>query len=390
MKLFDEQPVNTGRQVEADFAKMVCIIGMVLVHAFEEVGTYFPGPGEESAAAYVFVIVLDAIFGAATFMFCMGFGITYSPKADPDYLIRRGGTLLLVAYVLNIVRFVLPDFLNWLITGDSSLFLSEALGSLFCNDILQFAGLALLLFGLLKKLRVSDAGLVIVALLMSAAGSFMRNFDLSEMLHITNEALYLMVNKIAGLLFGTVFSSAPEAEVSCFPLLQWFIFVVAGYLFAKAMLRCKDKNKLYSILFPCGAAILVIYMLIAIPGRIGMMSENLNMYYHLIMPEALICIVASVTVFGMYYGLSRILPEAVSRFAIHISKNLTVIYIFQWVLIGFSLVGTVTVLQLKGVDAANWPAATALQTVLFGIFVLAASCLLAELVRRRNNRRLEK
>ena len=37
MTLFDKEKINTGRQIEADFAKAVCLIGMVLVHAFEEV-----------------------------------------------------------------------------------------------------------------------------------------------------------------------------------------------------------------------------------------------------------------------------------------------------------------------------------------------------------------
>lgn len=388
MKLFNKQLVNTGRQVEADFAKMVCILGMVLVHAFEEVGTFFPGAGEESSLAYLFVVVLDAIFGAATFMFCMGFGIAYTPKNDPNSLIKRGAKLLLFGYLLNFVRYNVPDLLNWLITGDASLCKEEFFPVLFCNDILQFAGLALMLFGLLKKWRVSDVGLVIVSLVMSVAASIFRNFDLSHLLNISSFPLYLIVNQLAGLFFGTVYCEDPTVEATCFPLLHWFIFVVAGYLFAKAMRRCNNKGKFYAIVSPCGALIVTVYMLLAVPNRLGMMNENLNMYYHLITPEALLCIVAAGTVFGMYYGLSRLLPQAVSRFSIRISKNLTKIYIIHWILIGFSLTGICTVCQLLEKDP--WPQATTLQTVLFAVIILVTATVLAELWKRAKDRKKAK
>ncbi|MCQ2418638.1 MAG: hypothetical protein MJ085_02525 [Clostridia bacterium] len=389
MRLFNKQLVNTGRQVEADFAKMICIIGMVFVHAFEEVGGFFPGPGEESSLAYIFVVVLDAIFGAATFMFCMGFGIAYSPNSDADALIKRGGKLLLFGYLLNFARDCIPYLLNYIITRDTYL-ISDALMMQLCNDILQFAGLALLLFGLLKKWRVSDLGLVIVALAMSAFGSFFRNFDIPELLNIRNGNLRTVANQLGGLIFGTVYSEDLTLEASCFPLLHWFIFVVAGYLFAKAMMRCSNKGRFYGIVAPCGAGLVTVYMLLAIPNKLGMMSEDLNMYYHLTTPEALLCIVATLTVFGMYYGLSRLLPDAVSRFAIRISKNLTKIYIIHWILIGFSLAAIITAIQLRGIAQDNWPQATTLQTVMFGIGILLTATLLAEIIQRVQQKREEK
>lgn len=381
MKLFERNPINTGRQVEADFAKMICIIGMIIVHAFEETESMFPLCGGGSGGiGFVFVVVLDALFGAATFMFCMGFGVTYSPKNDAPSLIKRGAKLLLYGYILNAVRYCVPELLNAMITGDMSLLRENWMMDLFETDILQFAGLALMLFGLLKKLKASDLVMVIVALIMSVLGSFLRNFDLGAMLGVTEEAPNLIINQIAAPFVGTTYLSDPELELSCFPLLNWFIFVVAGYLFAKALQRCKEKGKFYAIVSGCGAVILAVYMLIAIPNGIGMMGEDLNLFYHLTTPEALICIVASITVFGGYYALTRLLPNVVSRIAVWISKRLTNIYIAQWLLFGATMIGIYTVEQLKGNDPEALVIGTG-ATLIIAVCVLAASVALAGLYR---------
>lgn len=381
MKLFEAKPINTGRQVEADFAKMICIIGMIIVHAFEETESMFPlCGGGASGVGFVFVVVLDALFGAATFMFCMGFGITYSPKNDAPSLIKRGAKILLFGYLLNAVRYCVPELINGIITGDMSLFAGDWLEELFDNDILQFAGLVLMLFGLLKKLKLSDIGLVIVAVILSIVGSIVRNFDFGAMIGVTAEAPNLIINQIVGLFVGTTYISDPEIQSTCFPLLNWFIFVVAGYLFAKVLQCCKSKGKFYAIVSCCGAVIVSVYMLIAIPNGIGMMGEDLNLFYHLTTPEALICIVASITVFGGYYALTRLLPNVVSRIAVWISKRLTNIYIAQWLLFGATMIGIYTVEQLKGNDPEALVIGTG-ATLIIAVCVLAASVALAGLYR---------
>ncbi|MCQ2545621.1 MAG: heparan-alpha-glucosaminide N-acetyltransferase domain-containing protein, partial [Clostridia bacterium] len=105
MKLFGKEEINTSRQFEFDMAKAVCILGMVFVHCFE---TLSCGDAEGGVTYYIFVIVLDAIFGAGTFMICMGLGITYSWKDNADKLLRRGAIIFVLGYVLNIVRDALP------------------------------------------------------------------------------------------------------------------------------------------------------------------------------------------------------------------------------------------------------------------------------------------
>ncbi|MDO5446077.1 MAG: heparan-alpha-glucosaminide N-acetyltransferase domain-containing protein [Eubacteriales bacterium] len=382
--LFDKNVINTGRQTEADCTKAVCIVTMIIVHVLEELGTFFPSPEvNESAVFYFFVVIIDALFGASTFMFCMGFGIAFSGKNDGDSMIRRGIRLFFCAYLLNIARYGIPDLLNWLITGDSTMCREDFPELLLANDILQFAGLAFILFGFLKKRRISDTGLAVTALVMSALGSIFRNFDLSELLHITGRIPYAVVNQLGGLFFGTIYSYDPEIDLTCFPLMNWFIFVTAGYLFGGVMRRCKDKGRFYRMAVPAGAAVVAVYLAFAVPKRLGMMNENTNMLYHLTTPEALTGIISAVTFFGLFYGLSKILPNSFSVIASRISRNLTTIYVFQWVLIECVLTGALTVMQLQGVSDEEWPAVSLPQIFLVAAVIFAVSMLAAELIRKR-------
>ena len=391
MRLFSKSIVNSGRQTEADFAKAVCLIGMVFVHVFEEIPLYFiNGSLEESTTAYVLVIVLDAIFGAATFMFCMGFGVTFTKKAeDPSYLIRRGIKLLICGYIFNIVRLVIPEIIRDLSRHETETLLTDLLSMFMLLDIFQFAGLALLLLGLLKKWRLSDRSIVFTALGMSIAGSFVRDFPIADMLGIEKPVPAIVTTLTTGLFAGSVFGFDPTLESSPFPLLNWFIFVVAGYLFAKMLRHCENKKRFYTIASCSGGALVILYMLIAIPNRIGMMSGNINQYYHLTTPEALLCIIASISVFGMYYGLSNILPKAVSKAAGVISHNLTYTYVIHWVLIEWSLT-VIAILSFcfgKDPDTVN---VTVGQAILFALIILTAALTLAILYRNhKENKRVK-
>lgn len=321
MSLLVKKDVNTLRQIEADIAKMICLIGMVFVHCFEEMNT---GTQDATVAEYIFVTVLDCLFGASTFMFCMGFGIAYSRNSTPGGLIKRGAQIFLFSYILNIVRYTLPMLLAYALSGNQEpLNLSWTWFTII--DIMQFAGLALMLFGLLKKLKLSQWGIAAVAVLMSVLGSFVRDFDMGS----------LALNQTIGLFFGTVSGEHDGDTLAFFPLFNWFIFVAAGYIFALFLRRCENKNRFYAIVSPAAAALVVLYMLVAIPNRMGMMGEDFNKFYHMATPEALVCAAAAVAVLGMYYAFSKLLGEKVKALITNISGNINRIYCIHWTILGW-------------------------------------------------------
>ncbi len=316
--LFGKEEVNLSRQFEFDMAKAVCILGMVLVHCFESIAA---PSAEDGTAYYIMVIVLDCIFGAGTFMLCMGLGIAYSWKENASKLIKRGAAIFVIGYVLNILRDCIPESILTLM-GKSEW--AEVLRVFLCNDILPFAGLALMLFGILKKLKLSDLALFLVSLGMSVVGSLVRFVDLGN----------TPVNQIAGLFIGTLDEVMPD-EMSVFPLLNWFIVVVIGYLYAKAIRRCKNIGAYYAVSFPVSAVILGIYLLVCIPRELGMMNSSMLYYYQFSTPNVLILFLGAVFATGAYHYISLLFSEKVKKVITRMSSNINSVYCIHWVMIGW-------------------------------------------------------
>lgn len=319
MHLFGKEEVNTGRQFEFDMAKAVCIFGMIVVHCFEELAT--GTVKQDSTGYYIFVTVLDSIFGAGTFMISMGIGIAYNREMNADTLIRRGARIFLFGYILNFLRGALPSAL--VVLAGKWPWLKVWL-YLFATDIMPFAGLALLLLGLLKKQKLSDGAIFLTALAMSAVGSFVRFIPIESPVG----------SELLGILIGTLNAKTPDG-MSCFPLLNWFIVVVIGYLYGKALRRCRDRERYYTLSFLLSGLILAVYMAIAIPRRLGMMNEDIAYYYHFSAPNALILFLGAIFASGLYHFIARLLPERVKAVITDMSRNLNRTYCLQWLLIGW-------------------------------------------------------
>lgn len=320
---FSTKKVNTKRQIEIDIVKAICIIGMVLVHTLEAYKIELAGNTMISTTFdYLVIIVFDGLFGASSFMFCMGVGTVFSKRNSPNQIIKHGFIIFVVAYVLNVFRALLPISFAYWVTGDKSI-MDGILLRIFSNDILNFAGLALILFGLIKKLKkYSDIVLVIVAVSMSVIGSIFRMLDFEN----------AGINTFLGLFLGTIDSASGEA-FAFFPLFNWFIFVVAGYYFGKMIMYCKDRTKFYLKVSTLSFVIVIVYVCIAIPLRLGMMNYDINYLYQITTLEAIVCIFATLFVLGLYYFLSKVLPSFIVRFFERLSKKINAMYCISWCLV---------------------------------------------------------
>ena len=353
MNLFGKDEVNLSRQFEFDFAKAVCILGMVFVHCFE---TLAAPTTESSTAYYIMVIVLDSVFGAGTFMMCMGLGIAYSWKENANKLIKRGIMLFLFGYLLNLIRDGIPRLLLVLLGKESSDVLTMYM---LCDDIMPFAGLALMLFGILKKMKFSDLAVLLTALGMSVLGSFVRFLDCGSTLW----------NELAGLFVGTYSRVDPEV-FGCFPLLNWFIIVVVGYLYAKAIRRCRNINLYYAISFPVSAVILAVYMLISIPNGLGMMNGDIFYYYHFSTPNVLILFTGTVFATGLYHFIALPFGSNIKKIITRMSSNINRIYCIHWVIVCWTS-AVFTLVDYEGFGNAA--------TFAVGVVIFIAANILAEI-----------
>lgn len=364
-KLFGADVINTTRQIQFDIAKVLCLVDMVFVHCFEELG--INDVSEGSAAQFVLVVVLDVLFGAGTFMACMGIGVAYTWKDNAAKFIKRGLALVGISYALNAVRNAIP---YGLLTLSGHELGTEAVVEFLCPDILQFAGLALFLFGLLKRFKLSDFKILAVAIAMSIAGSFIQGFDTGHF--VTNELL--------GIFVGTSDPTYDDA-FACFPLLNWFIVVVAGYLYGNYLRRCTNLNKFHFISCPIATAILTTYMLIAIPNELGMMSGDLDCFYHMNTFNAAVVLTAAVSITGIYYFLAKGIPSIIKRLITRLSSNINSFYCIHWALVGW----TEAILIYRGIDGLDDS-----QILAVGIGIVIVAAIAADIFRHHIRKHIKR
>lgn len=356
---FTAEEVNTHRQIEIDFVKSVLILLMILTHCFEYLSTQAV---QEGNWYYFVVTVVNNFLGgsACAYMMCMGIGIAYSRKRIPEKFIKRGALLFLAGYALNAARFGIP-LLLFCLAGKISF--SDAASDFFAPDIMQFAGLAMMLFGSLKKARLADWSIFFLALLMSISGSFFRFIPVKNWI----------VSAFSGLFIGTLNEQYADNASGAFPLLNWFLIVIAGYLYGKSLRRCNDLERYYAVVTPISGAVVLIYMMIAVPYRLGLMQGNIFIFYHISTPNVVLHFFNLVFLTGLYHFAAKVFFDGVKNKISVVSNDLNTIYWIQWIIIGW----TYSVFKWFDFEFLESPG-----LFLAGILIFCASVFLAECYRK--------
>lgn len=317
---FKKEPVNTGRQIELDIGKAVPILCLAFVHCIIECCT------EEQLAhgvPYLFDMFIGGPMSAPMFMFCMGATIRYSSMHSSKRMALRGLKLIKIGVLLNICRFLIPFLIGFLITGDVDHYLIPLPYYFFGNDILQFAGLSFLCLALFVRLKVSMPALFFISVGMSVAGTFLRGTDFG--------------NDVLNVIFGWFIGTENEAGliISDFPLLNWLVVPVCGYIFGWLLRRVKDKKQFYLSFSPVLLVISVVCLFLGDRYEFGMFAEGENAYYHMITYDVFVCIALTLGLLGVYYAVLQVLPDNIIRFFKYISRNITAFYCIQWVFVRF-------------------------------------------------------
>ncbi len=324
-KIFAQDNINTGRQPEVDIAKAIVIFFLASIHVFVECTSE---EGLSSGIPYFFDSVLGGPWAAPMFIFSMGIGLAYSRHNTPFLIARRGIGLLLLGFLHNTCRYLIPSLIGYAITGDSEFYLNRLPYLFFGNDILQFAGIAMLLMALLRKINLSGLSIVIVSIVLNAFAMIYNNVNLGSP----------VLNVLMGHIIGTADGSSEELIKSDFPLFIWFIMYAVGYMFGNALKRMQNKKKFYLIVsIPC-----IIVLSVAVPyeyfNGFGMMGGPAsNVFYHASFPDMLLCIANQFGMLGIYFLVSKLLPDRVINAISRLSKNVTAVYFIQWVLVWWAV-----------------------------------------------------
>lgn len=346
--VFSKDAVNTGRQPELDIGKAFPILCLPFVHCIIECCT------EEQllhGIPYAFDMIIGGPMAAPMFMFCMGATIHFSAARTPGKIAKRGLHLLLIGLILNVCRFLIPYLAGYAATGDAEQFLTPLPFFVLGNDVLQFAGLAMLAVALMLRLKLPKYAMFGIALAFSVTGSFVRGVDLGS--------------DVLNVIFGWFVGTENEAGliISDFPLLNWLIVPVSGYLFGALLQRVKDKKRFYLSFSPVLLVAAVAYLFIGDHYEIGMFAEGENAYYHMLTYDVIASLALTLGLLGLYCAASHILPEAAKKFLTFTSRNITEFYCIHWV-----FVRAITNVILYAVNGTQELALPYVLLISFGIF----------------------
>jgi len=342
---------NTGRQTELDIAKGLAIAFMIFDHVLE---CYASTQLENTVLANV-IYFLGCVPAAPVFMFSMGAGFLYSRNRNNyKYHLKRGGIVLAVSYILNVLRGTLPSLVSYFAWDeyDKYSFFEETISI----DILQFAGLAMIFWSILVKYNIHKK-LYMLAVTVLTLG--LLNYVLSPI-----QTDSILLSALSGLLWGS-------SELSYFPFLTWIFYPITGYLFATLLIRCADKNRFYVRVFVF--SVLIFTLLAILYNLLGInYSTNYDTaYYH---HSFLVNIIYGVSVTG-WIGVLFFLGKYLLNFIIltlqRWSKNIALIYLIHWVLIGW--------LDLTIPDDGIWM----WEYLLISVIILATSDFLAFQMSKR-------
>lgn len=313
--MFSKEKINNGRQLELDIARGLAVLFMIIIHA----QIYFANANTLDTYFADFNDFTGDIPAAPMFMFLLGVGINYTRKNDPALMFKRGLGLIFTGYILNFVRGFVPSIIQAYNLADID-YLYEAITELLYVDILQFSGLAMIMFGVFKKFNFKTTKIAITAIVLALLNLVMLNVK-------TDNAI---ISAFTGLFWGS-------NENTFFPFLTWMFYPIAGYIFGGFLIRCTDKKKFYVISAIISAIVFfggtyLFNIVFEIPNGL---TSDIGYYQHFITDNITFTgfVILEISILSF---IAPFVPKFLQKIASRWSKNVTTIFCIHWVIVTWS------------------------------------------------------
>ena len=197
-------------------------------------------------------------------------------------------------------------------------FMADTVYALIVQDILHFAGLALMATGLFKRLRLKEGQILLIGALLSALGG-----PLAFVCQGSPAANYFLGHFLV-----------TTEENSCFAFCNWYIFVAFGLWFGAVLRRTEDTDRFYGRLLRIACPVMAIYLVLT--GVFGLLFLTKNgWYYAASQPEAAGLLSIDLTLLAAFYFLLKRIDVSRLRVFITMSRNLIRLYCIHWCILGF-------------------------------------------------------
>lgn len=310
---------QSKRIAALDLIKGMSVIGMVIIHTLL---IYANVKSQSETAIGSFIVFLGR--GTSIFLICMGITFMTSSHQSLASSIKRGGLLLLAALFMNFMKFMIPVIFGFAPDnfiqkyGWHAPIEQQYVYLVLLGDILQLAGMSLLLVGFIRKYVKNKYGILAIGLLIALVSR--------EVSGITID--YPVINYVLDLLFNNDFPAYVY-----FPVFPWMSFIIIGMFFGKWYLELNYnskqlfRNMLYAgLLFVAlGAPLVFIYG-----------AYHYNGFYHM-GPGGVIYFAGWTLIFlwAIFRITANIQENTFIRLLKYCSRNLTSMYMIQWILISW-------------------------------------------------------
>ena len=254
------------------------------------------------------------------FVFLMGIFIALAGSNSLSLSIKRGLILFFSGYALNFFRSSLPMWLSL----EFGLVTQEELGEgnptyeFLVVDILQFAGIAMIICSLMRHYLSNPIYWLAIALGIAFISPYL--WDIKTDNALTDEILKLLAGNIS--------------EGAFFPQLPWLAYVISGMAFGHWMNQANDLNSFlkksaYYSLATTLTGIAIIFTNVDYHSGDSMRAG----------PGAVIAIsgFTALTIFLLHAIVEKVPHNPVFDFWYLWSKHITTIYVVHWILIGWGL-----------------------------------------------------
>lgn len=327
---------NTKKRfMELDLARGSAIFFMVFVHVLEMYGqssVFFSSFGRV-------IFFFGSPPAAPMFMILMGMGLVYSRNQSASLIIYRGAYLFLLGFLLNIVRYLIPfllgtslGFLHYQALWDVPILhlLTEI-------DILPFAGLALMFFGLLRRMKLPFSAYPIIALCFSLLSNWAIGFQSGNTI-----------------LDWILFPFVSNAYNAYFPFVVWIVYPLLGFFLGSLLQRKRDSRGAFYK--SCAIIGLLGFGLAYLLSRsdpevflaaLGLAPEPWDYFTHGSLGHLTIISFLLVWLAG-FYKIGPKLPQWIQDKLAFWSQSITSFYFIHWAIIGFSMI-------FIGMSTLSWP-----------------------------------
>ncbi len=304
LKEYKNQFINSNRNQTADLLKGLAVVFMIQVHLIE----LFARQDIFNSSVGSVLLFFGGPPAAPIFMAVMGYYIAQSKKTFFHNL-KRGGLLFVGGILLNIGLNLHLLLLIW--QGNSQI---DPLKLIFGADILPLAGLSIIIISLLKTLFKKN---LFFYLMFAAAVLYIHNITLNINLP-KGSTLFIQV-----FLWG-------DLDWSYFPLLPWLFYPFIGFIYKVFIEKVNIEQSAKDFLGLFTAVITYVTLNYGIE-----IAADLKNYYHhdwlysLWVMQFLVLMVYLTEKIEMRLGKSNLL-----LFIKWLGKNVTAVYVFQWIIIG--------------------------------------------------------